>query len=75
MSAAQQAPAKVRVNGEDRVLPSGGLNELLRDLDIDPAARGLAVALNGAVLRRADWGVASLKDGDTLEIVKPFAGG
>ncbi len=67
--------AKLRVNGEDRALPAGGLSALMREMDIDPAARGLAMALNGAVLRRADWDTASLKDGDTLEIVKPFAGG
>lgn len=75
MTKAQRAPAGIRVNGEDRALPEGGLRALLLDLDIDPSARGLAVAINGAVLRRADWDSAGLKDGDTLEIVKPFSGG
>jgi len=75
MSTARQAPETIRVNGEERALPAGGLYGLLRELDIDPAARGLALALNGAVVRRADWDAVSLKPGDSLEIVKPFAGG
>ncbi len=75
MSTAQRTPATIRVNGEDRVLPAGGLSDLVRALQIDPAARGLALALNGAVVRRADWDRVVLKDGDSLEIVRPFAGG
>ncbi len=71
----ENGPAKIRVNGEDRALPAGGLSDLLRELEIDPAARGLAMALNGAVVRRADWARVILKDGDSLEIVKLFAGG
>ena len=75
MSTAQRTPATVRVNGEDRALPAGGLSDLVRDLEIDPTARGLALALNGAVVRRADWDRVVLKDGDSLEVVKLFAGG
>ncbi len=75
MSMARQAPAAIRVNGEVRALTAGGLSDLLRDLEIDPDARGLALALNGAVVRRADWDRVALKDGDSLEIVKLFAGG
>ena len=57
------------------MLPAGGLSDLVRDLEIDPTARGLALALNGAVVRRADWDRVVLKDGDSLEVVRPFAGG
>ena len=48
---------------------------LLRDQGVDPAARHLAVAVNGAVVRRADWGSHELRSGDTVEIVRPFQGG
>ncbi len=65
----------IRVNGEARPLESGGLPALLRGLEIDPAARGLAVAVNGAVVRRVDWAETTLNDGDAVEIVKLFAGG
>ncbi len=75
MIAREPALTRIRVNGEDRALRTDRLSDLLRDLDIDPAARGLALALNGAVVRRADWAGVTLKDGDSLEVVKLFAGG
>ena len=75
MTAPAALPATIRVNGEARPLVSDGLIGVLKDLDIDPAARGLAIAVNGAVVRRGDWVGTALKDGDTIEIVKPFAGG
>ncbi|MGG2362617.1 sulfur carrier protein ThiS [Salmonella enterica] len=37
--------------------------------------KGLAIALNGAVLPRAAWDQAALKPGDDVEIVRPFQGG
>ncbi len=38
-------------------------------------ARGLAVAVNGAVVPRHAWDVTRLAPGDEVEIVKLFAGG
>ncbi|MDX1574716.1 MAG: sulfur carrier protein ThiS [Kiloniellales bacterium] len=67
--------AVIRVNGEDRRLQVGTVLELLRAEGVDPGRRGVAVALNGAVVRRADWPGAALSPGDEVEIVKPFAGG
>jgi sulfur carrier protein len=65
----------IRVNGEDRRLKAATVIELLRDLGVDPERRGVAVALNGAVVRRGDWPGAALAPGDQVEIVKPVAGG
>ena len=42
---------------------------------IDPNARFLAVAVNGAVVRRAAWPAAALAAGDAVEIVRPLQGG
>ncbi len=67
--------ATIRVNGEDRRLEVGTVIELLRAEGVDPERRGVAVALNGAVVRRGDWSAAALSSGDEVEIVKPFAGG
>lgn len=67
--------AVIRVNGEDRRLQVATVMELLRAEGVDPGRRGVAVALNGAVVRRADWSAATLAPGDEVEIVKPFAGG
>jgi sulfur carrier protein len=65
----------IRVNGEDRRLKAATVIELLRDLGVDPERRGVAVALNGAVVRRGEWPAAALAPGDQVEIVKPVAGG
>ena len=67
--------ARIMLNGKDRAMTSEGLIALLRELDIDPEQRGVAVALNGAVVPRADWAKTTLRDGDALEVVKLFAGG
>jgi sulfur carrier protein len=49
--------------------------ELLAEQGIDPKTRFLAVAVNGAVVRRAEWPTASLAADDNVEIVRPFQGG
>ena len=75
MTATLPKAGTVWVNGVERPLGTEGLIGLLRDLGIDPAARGIAVALNGAVAPRADWATTTLRDGDSVEVVKLFAGG
>ena len=67
--------AMIRVNGEPRRLEVATVIELLRAEGIDPARRGVAVALNGTVVRRDEWPAAAVSPGDEIEIVKPFAGG
>jgi sulfur carrier protein len=67
--------ASIRVNGEDRRLEAATVIELLHTLGVDSERRGVAVAVNGAVVRRGDWPAAALAAGDEVEIVKPFAGG
>ena len=39
------------------------------------ANRSLAVAINGAVLPRGEFGEATIRDGDQVEIVRPVGGG
>ena len=66
----------LRVNGKIEVGGAATVEELLRGRGIDPgSARFLAVAVNGAVLRRADWATARLQPGDEVEIVRPLQGG
>ena len=65
----------IQVNGEDRRLDAATVIELLRAEGVDTERRGVAVALNGAVVRRGDWPAATLSPGDRVEIVRPFAGG
>ena len=39
------------------------------------AARGTAVAVNGEVVRRAEWDSITLKDGDRVEVLHAIGGG
>ena len=66
---------RLRINGKDAELAATTIAELLAEQGIDPKARFLAVALNGAVIRRAEWQAAALAAGDNVEIVRPFQGG
>jgi sulfur carrier protein len=67
---------EIRVNGESE--PLGGnttLEALVAEKAIDTAQRGIAVALNGAVVPRAAWPGTALHPGDSVEIVRARQGG
>jgi len=67
---------EIRVNGE--IEPLGAqktLEALLAEKAVDTAQRGIAVALNGAVVPRAAWPATPLKPGDSVEIVRARQGG
>ena len=66
---------RVRINGVEEELAVATVVELLVALDVDPAARFLAIAVNGIVVRRSEWPSRSLSPGDDVEIVRPFSGG
>ena len=65
----------IRVNGESEPLGVATLAALLAEKALDTGQRGIAVALNGAVVPRSAWGETSLKPGDSVEIVRARQGG
>lgn len=65
----------IRLNGETQQLAAGTVAELVAARSDMPAGRGLAVALNGTLVRRADWATTPLKPGDAVEIVRAMQGG
>ena len=67
--------ASIRVNGERRTTAAETLEALLRELGLDPGAKGLAIALNGAVAPRGRWSETALRPDDEIEIVRPARGG
>jgi sulfur carrier protein len=69
-----QAP-NIRINGQDEPLMATTLAGLLEDKAVDTSQRGIAVALNGAVVPRAAWPQTELKAGDSVEIVRARQGG
>jgi sulfur carrier protein len=66
---------RLQVNGRETEVTATTVAELLTAQGIDPAARFLAVAVNGAVVRRAEWPSRRLATGDDIEIVRPRSGG
>ena len=66
--------AVIRVNGKDEQVSAVTVAELLAARGITKP-KGVAVALNGAVVPASNWPNAKLAAGDRIEIVKPFGGG
>jgi sulfur carrier protein len=67
--------ASIRVNGESEPLAAATLEALLTEKAVDTEQRGIAVALNGAVVPRAAWPKTPLCPGDSIEIVRARQGG
>jgi sulfur carrier protein len=66
---------RLKINGVDEEVATTTVAQLLAARGVDPAARFLAVAVNGAVVRRATWDETVLNAGDAVEIVRPLQGG
>ncbi len=67
--------AAIRVNGSLEPLAAETVAALLRARGVDPQGRGVAVALNGAVVPRGAWATTQLNAGDAIEIVQAKQGG
>jgi sulfur carrier protein len=63
----------IRVNGADDVFLGETVAEILVRRAIEP--RGIAVALDGEVVRRSEWSSTAIPDGAMIEIVTAAAGG
>ena len=66
----------VLVNGEQHELDQGALvSDVLVLLGRDRFPRGLAVAINGHVVPRAEWAERELADQDKVEVLQAIGGG
>ena len=65
----------ISVNGALQPLNHLRLSDLLEESGVDDREGGVAVALNGEVVPRADWAQTSLKSDDKVEIVQIVRGG
>ncbi len=66
----------VTVNGVAQELrPGATVAEVVASLGHYPPARGVAAALNGEVVRRAEWGATEVRQGDRLEVLEATQGG
>jgi sulfur carrier protein len=65
----------IRINGEGAPLSAATIAELLAQSGIEAEGKGIAVALNGHVVRRQAWTATTLSPGDDVEIVRVRQGG
>ena len=63
----------ISVNGDDKEFVAETVEEMLQRLAIEP--RGVAVAIDGDVVRRSEWTHTRIQDGCAIEIVTAVAGG
>ena len=70
------AGVTILLNGEARDLPPGTtVRGLLEALEVPGAASGVAVAIDAAVVPRAEWSTTELDDGARVEVVRAIQGG
>jgi sulfur carrier protein len=65
----------MKVNGVIEKSDAATVAELLGRHGIGPWTKFVAVAVNGAVVRREAWETTPLAAGDEIEIIKPLQGG
>jgi sulfur carrier protein len=65
----------ITLNGELREGAGATIVELLADLGVETRARGVAVAVNGEIVPRAEWTRHRVDDGDRVEALSAMQGG
>jgi sulfur carrier protein len=66
----------VTINGDRRELPDGAtVASVIDSLPSAPEGRGVAVAIEGEVVPRAEWPKTPLSDGASVEVVVAVQGG
>jgi sulfur carrier protein len=66
----------VTINGASRELPAGAtVASMVAALENAPDGRGIAVAIGGEVVPRAQWPNTELREGANVEVVVAVQGG
>jgi sulfur carrier protein len=69
---------RLTINGHPREVEAADLSTLFRveaeETGIE-SPQGIAIALNGTVIRRRDWETTPVAEGDKVEIVRAMQGG
>ena len=66
----------VTINGTPREFPEGAtVASVVAALPNAPEGRGVAVAVDGEVVRRARWATTQLREGANVEVVVAVQGG
>ena len=65
----------IYLNGEPRERAGATIEELLADLGVEARARGVAVAVDGEVVPRAEWTARRVNEGVRVEALSAMQGG
>jgi sulfur carrier protein len=66
----------VELNGRRAELPDGAtVTDAVKQAGANGDGRGVAVALDGEVVRRADWAKTRLRNDQNVEVVRAVQGG
>jgi sulfur carrier protein len=66
----------IKLNGQDCELQAGAtVASVLARLELSPEARGVAVAVDGEVVPRAQWSSFALGDHARVEVLTAMQGG
>ena len=65
----------IYLNGDPRERAGATIAELLADLGVEPGARGVAVAVEGEVVPRAEWPRRRVNEGECVEALSAMQGG
>jgi sulfur carrier protein len=66
----------IELNGRPTELPAGATVAVaVAETGADGEIRGVAVAVDGEVVRRAEWGKTKLKSDQSVEVVRAVQGG
>ena len=65
---------QVIVNGQQHEVPDDATVATIVEL-VTQAPSGVAVALNGEIVRRAEWATTAPRDADRLEVLTAVQGG
>ena len=71
----ENGTATLRVNGRSIPFEERELSSLLLRLGYAADRPGIAVAVNGEIVRRGEWSRRELRPGDEIEIVGAVQGG
>ena len=66
---------RVILNGESRELSAGASLEAAVEASGAPSTRGIAVAVDGEVVPRGEWGGFELHEGQRVEVLQAVQGG
>ena len=66
----------IELNGRPTEVPAGAtVADAVAEAGADGESRGVAVAVDGEVVRRAEWGKTKLRSDQNVEVVRAVQGG